>query len=98
MTARARWRRAGRRLVHVLRLVGWGAPGRGSIRERAAIATDERYRFRMDHFLRQTDDLEAGRCGRQEFAQAMARLRKTHTKQLQARGIGSGASDATSKR
>ena len=74
MTARARWRRAGRRLVHVLRLVGWGAPGRGSIRERAAIATDERYRFRMDHFLRQTDDLEAGRCGRQEFAQAMAKI------------------------
>ena len=30
----------------VLRLVGWGAPNRGSIRERAAIATDERYRFR----------------------------------------------------
>ena len=73
MTARARWRRAGRRLIHVLRLVGWGAPGRGSLRERAAIATDERYR-RFNKFMGRADDLEAGRCGRQEFAEEMARV------------------------
>lgn len=74
MTARARWRRAGRRLVHVLRLVGWGAPGTGSVRERAAIATDERFQRRFKKFMGRADDLEAGRCDRQEFAEEMAKV------------------------
>ena len=74
MTARARWRRAGRRLVHVLRFVGWGAPGKGSLRERAAIATDERFQRRFHKFMGRADDLEAGRCDRQEFAEEMAKV------------------------
>ena len=74
MTARARWRRAGRRLIHVLRFVGWGAPGKGSLRERAARATDERFQRRFNKFMGRADDLEAGRCDRQEFAEEMARV------------------------
>lgn len=74
MTARARWRRAGRRLIHVLRFVGWGAPGTGSVRERAAIATDERFQRRFNKFMGRADDLEAGRWDRQEFAEEMAKV------------------------